>query len=59
MSIAITKYKVVACDKDDNIVCRGITKNEDAMIAVAVELRKNGYDVRSYDIIPTVGFGGH
>ena len=59
MSIAITKYKVVACDKDDNIVCRGIIKNEDAMIAVAAELRKNGYDVRSYDIIPTVGFGGH
>lgn len=58
MSIAITKYKVVACDKDDNIVCRGITKNEDAMIAVAAELRKNGYDVRCYDIIPTVGFGG-
>lgn len=58
MSIAITKYKVVARDKDGNIVCRGITKNEDAMIAVAAELRKNGYDVRSYDIIPTVGFGG-
>lgn len=59
MSIAITKYKVVARDKDGNIVCQGITTNEDAMIAVAVELRKNGYDVRSYDIIPTVGFGGH
>ena len=29
------------------------------MIAVAAELRKNGYDVRSYDIIPVVGFGGH
>ena len=58
MSIAITKYKVVACDKDGNIVCRGITENEDAMIAVAAELRKNGYDVRCYDIIPTVGFGG-
>ena len=59
MSIAITKYKDIACDKDGNTVCQGITKNEDAMIAVAVELRKNGYDVRSYDIIPTVGFGGH
>ena len=58
MSIAITKYKVVACDKDGNIVCRGITKSEDAMIAVAAELRKNDYDVRCYDIIPTVGFGG-
>lgn len=58
MSIAITKYKVVALDKDGNIVCRGITKNEYAMIAVAAELRKNGYDVRCYDIIPTVGFGG-
>lgn len=59
MSIAITKYIVVAYDKDCNTVCQGITENEDAMIAVAVELRKNGYDVRSYDIIPTVGFGGH
>ena len=59
MSIAITKYRVVAYDKDGNTVCQGITTNEDAMIAVAVELRKNGYDVRSYDIIPVVGFGGH
>lgn len=58
MSIAITKYRVVACDKDGNTVCQGITKNEDASIAVAAELRKNGYDVRCYDIIPTVGFGG-
>lgn len=59
MSIAITKYRVVARDNDGNIVCQGITKNEDAMIAVAAELRKNNYDVRCYDIIPTVGFGGH
>lgn len=59
MSIAITKYRVVACDKDDNTVCQGITENEDASIAVAAQLRKNGYDVRCYDIIPTVGFGGH
>ena len=59
MSIAITKYRVVARDKDGNIVCQGITKNEDAMIAVAAELRKNGYNVSCYDIIPTVGFGGH
>lgn len=48
MSIAITKYRVVAYDKD------GITKNEDAMIAVAAELRKNGYDVSCYDIIPMI-----
>lgn len=54
MSIAITKYRVVAYDKDCNTVCQGIIENEDAMIAVAAELRKNGYDVRSYDIIPTV-----
>ena len=59
MSIAITKYRVVACDKDGNTVCQGIIENEDALIAVAEELRKNGYDVRSYDIIPVVGFGGH
>lgn len=59
MSIAITKYRVVACDKDGNIVCQGITKNEDTIIAVAAQLRKNGYVVRCYDIIPVVGFGGH
>lgn len=59
MSIAITKYRVVAYDKDVNTVCQGITENEDAMIAVAAELRKNGYDVRNYYIIPTVGFGGY
>ena len=59
MSITITKYRVVACDKDGNIVCQGITENEDTLIAVVEELRKNSYDVRSYDIIPTVGFGGH
>ena len=54
MSIAITKYRVVACDKDGNTVCQGITENEDALIVVAAELRKNGYVVRCYDIIPTV-----
>lgn len=54
MSIAITKYRVVAYDKDGNLVCRGITENEDAMIAVAAELRKNGYNVRCYDIIPMI-----
>ena len=54
MSIAITKYRVVARDKDGNIVCQGITKNEDAMITVAAELRKNGYNVSCYDIIPVV-----
>ena len=59
MSIAITKYRVVAYDKDGNTVYQGITKNEDAMIAVAAELRKNGYNVGCYDIIPVVGFGGH
>ena len=59
MSIAITKYRVVARDKDGNTVCQGITENEDSMVAVAAELRKNCYDVRCYDIIPTVGFGGH
>ena len=59
MSIAITKYRVVAYDKDCNTVCQGITENEDAMIAVAAELSKNGYDVRCYDISPVVGFGGH
>ena len=58
MSIAITKYRVVACDKDGNLVCQGITENENAVDAVAAELRKNGYDVSCYDIIPTVGFGG-
>lgn len=59
MSIAITKYKVVARDKDGNLICQGISENENAVDAVAAELRKNGYDVRCYDIIPTIGFGGH
>lgn len=59
MSIAITKYKVVAYDKDWNIVCQGVTFSEDAMTAVAAELRKNDYVVRCYDIIPIVGFGGY
>lgn len=54
MSIAKTKYKVVACDKDGNTVCRFITENENEQIAVAAELRKNGYVVRCYDIIPVV-----
>ena len=54
MSIAITKYRVVACDKDGNIIYQGITKNEDTMIAVAAQLRKNCYSVHCYDIIPTV-----
>lgn len=59
MSIAITKYRVVARDKDGNLVCQGISENESAVDAVAAELRKNGYVVRCYDIIPTIGFGGH
>lgn len=59
MSIAITKYKVVACDKDGNTVCQCITENEDASTTVAAELSKNGYVVRCYEIIPVVGFGGH
>ena len=58
MSIAITKYKVVARDKNGNLVCQGISENESAVDAVAAELRKNDYDVRCYDIIPTIGFGG-
>ena len=59
MSIAITKYKVVARDKNGNIVCSGITTNEDATDSVSEKLRENGYEVRLYDIIPVVGFGGH
>ena len=59
MSIAITKYRAVACDKDGNLVCQGISENENAVDAVAAELRKNDYDVRRYDIIPTIVFGGH
>lgn len=55
MSIAITKYEVVAYDIYGNLVCRGITESEDAATAVASELRKNSYTVKSYYIIPTVG----
>ena len=54
MSIAITKYRVVARDKYGNTVCQGITEKEDAMIAVAAEFRKNGYNVSCYDIIPMI-----
>lgn len=55
MSIAITKYEVVAYDIYGNLVCRGITESEDVATAVASELRKNNYTVKSYYIIPTVG----
>lgn len=54
MSIAITKYMVVAYDKDDNLICRGITENENALDAIASQLRDNGYIVRCYDINPNM-----
>jgi hypothetical protein len=59
MSIAITKYKVVARDKNGNLVCSGVTTDEDVVDSVGEKLRENGYDVRLYDIIPVIGFGGH
>lgn len=59
MSIAITKYKVVARDKNGNLVCSGITDNEDVVNSIGEKLRENGYEVRLYDIIPVIGFGGH
>lgn len=59
MSIAITRYKVVAYDRNGNIVCSGITDNEDVVNSVGEKLRENGYEVRLYDIIPVIGFGGH
>lgn len=59
MSIAITRYKIVAYDRNENIVCSGITNNEDIADSVGKKLRENGYEVRLYDIIPVIGFGGH
>ena len=59
MSIAVTKYKVVACDKNGNLVCSGITIDEGIADSVGEKLRENGYEVRLYDIIPVIGFGGH
>lgn len=59
MSIAITRYKVVAYDRNGNIVCSGITDNEDVVNSIGEKLRENGYEVRLYDIIPVIGFGGH
>ena len=59
MSIAVTKYKVVARDKNGNLVCSGIVTDEDIVDSVGEKLRENGYEVRLYDIIPVIGFGGH
>lgn len=59
MSIAITRYKVVVYDRNGNIVCSGITIDEDIADSVGEKLRENGYEVRLYDIIPVIGFGGH
>lgn len=59
MSIAITRYKIVAYDRNENIVCSGITDNEDIADSVGEKLRESGYEVRLYDIIPVIGFGGH
>ena len=58
MSIAVTKYKLYAY-KDGVLVATAITENELQIDKLADELRKNGYTVRMYDIIPVVGFGGH
>lgn len=59
MSIAVTKYKVVAHDRNGNLVCSGITADEDIANSIGEKLRENGYEVRLYDIIPVIGFGGH
>lgn len=59
MSIAITRYRVVACDRNGNIICSGITDNEDVANSIGEKLRENGYKVRLYDIMPVLGFGGH
>lgn len=59
MSIAITRYKVVAHDKNGNLVCSGVTTNEDIADSVGEKLRESGYEVRLYDIVPVIGFGGH
>lgn len=52
MSIAITKYKLFAF-KDGVLVARAVTENETQICKLADELRKNGYTVRLYNIVPT------
>lgn len=52
MSIAVTKYKLLAY-KDEVLVARAITENETQICKLADELRKNGYTVRLFDIVPT------
>ena len=56
MSIAVRKYKVVAHDKNGNLVCNGITTDESIAISVWEKLKENGYETRLYDIIPVVGY---
>lgn len=52
MSIAVTKYKLLAY-KDGTLVARTISENETQIEKLADELRKNGYTVRLYNIVPT------
>lgn len=52
MSIAVTKYKLLAY-KGEVLVARAITENETQIEKLADELRKNGYEVKLYDIVPT------
>lgn len=49
-----TEYKVLAWDKNGNLVCKGTTYNEDAVTNIAAELRKGGYEVRSTEKLPVV-----
>ena len=50
--IGVTKYKLFAF-KDRVLVAKAITENETQICKLADELRKNGYMVRLYDIVPT------
>ena len=49
-----TEYKVLAWDKNNNLVCKGTTYDEDAVINMAAELRKGGYEVRTTERLPVV-----
>ena len=52
MSIGVMKYKLLAY-KDEVLVVKTITENETQICKLADKLRKNGYTVRLYDIVPT------
>ena len=52
-------FKIVASDKDDNVVCCGKTDDESILEKVHDELIKNGYQVWTTELVPCSRFGGN